>query len=121
MTYTVRAKHWSGGWELHVEGVGVTQIRNLRDASRQAADLIETYTGTAVDTTDVEVVPDLGSLTSEVRKARELTRTSERLQQEAAAESRRVVRALKDKGLSVADTAEILGVSRGRVSQLSSS
>lgn len=121
MTYVARAKKWKGGWELHVHGVGVTQVRVLRDAAQQVADLIETFTGETVDPLDVDVIPELGNLTAEIRRARQLTRESERLQLEAAAESRRVVRALKDAGLSVTDSAEILGISRGRVSQLSHS
>ena len=35
-TYTVRAKRWKHGWELHIDGVGVTQSRNLADAAREA-------------------------------------------------------------------------------------
>ncbi len=39
-------------------------------------------------------------------------------QQQAAAESRRVARELRNAGLSVADTAAVMDVSKGRVSQL---
>ena len=28
-TYTVTAKRWAHGWELHIDGVGVTQIGTL--------------------------------------------------------------------------------------------
>jgi hypothetical protein len=31
--YTARAVRWSGGWELHVDGVGVTQVRILSKAT----------------------------------------------------------------------------------------
>ena len=31
-TYSVRAKRWEHGWELHIEGVGVTQSHGLKDA-----------------------------------------------------------------------------------------
>lgn len=121
MTYRVRAVRWSKGWELHVEGVGVTQVRTLRDAAQQVADLVETYTDKAVAPADIEVIPELGELAEIVRQTRDLTRQSERLQMEAAAESRRVVRAMRAAGLSVSDSAEILGISRGRVSQLANS
>jgi hypothetical protein len=40
MTYRVRAKRWKHGWELHIEGVGVTQSRTLWDAGEMARDLI---------------------------------------------------------------------------------
>jgi hypothetical protein len=35
-TYTVRAKRWKHGWELHTDGIGVTQSRNLDGAERMA-------------------------------------------------------------------------------------
>jgi len=37
-TYQVRAKRWEHGWELHIEGVGVTQSRTLWDAEEMARD-----------------------------------------------------------------------------------
>jgi hypothetical protein len=40
MTYQVRAVRWEHGWELHVEGVGVTQSGSLADAEAMARDLI---------------------------------------------------------------------------------
>jgi hypothetical protein len=40
-TYGVRARRWAHGWELHVEGVGVTQSRNLDGAERMVRDYIE--------------------------------------------------------------------------------
>ncbi len=43
------------------------------------------------------------------------------LREQAGAESRRVARELRDAGLSVADTAAVMDLSRGRVSQLISS
>lgn len=49
------AKPWEHGWELHVEGVGVTQVRTLDGAARQAADLVEAMTGTAVDPDSIEL------------------------------------------------------------------
>jgi hypothetical protein len=39
-TYHVRTKRWEHGWELHVEGVGVTQSLDLRDAEETTRDLI---------------------------------------------------------------------------------
>lgn len=59
-TYTVRAERWSGGWELHVDGLGVTQSRTLAAAQQQARDYIETVLGTdLVDADDVTVVPSV--------------------------------------------------------------
>ena len=39
-TYTVTVKRWDKGWELHVEGVGVTQARKLAELDEMALDLI---------------------------------------------------------------------------------
>ena len=32
-TYDVRAVPWAEGWELHVDGAGVTQVRTLDKAA----------------------------------------------------------------------------------------
>lgn len=37
-----RAVPWSGGWELHVDGVGVTQVVDLKDAGKQVRSLLAT-------------------------------------------------------------------------------
>lgn len=39
-TYTVHAKPWERGWELHIDGVGVTQSHTLDDAEPMARDYI---------------------------------------------------------------------------------
>ena len=39
-TYQVRAVRWEHGWELHVEGIGVTQAGSLADAEEMVRDLI---------------------------------------------------------------------------------
>jgi hypothetical protein len=39
-TYTVDAKRWEHGWELHVEGVGVTQSKSLHSAASVAREYI---------------------------------------------------------------------------------
>lgn len=45
-TFVAHARKWEAeqesGWELHVDGVGVTQVDDLSDADAQARDLIET-------------------------------------------------------------------------------
>ena len=44
--YTARAVLWDdGGWELHVDGVGVTQVLSLDSAERQVRDMLETMFG----------------------------------------------------------------------------
>lgn len=116
----VIAKAWEHGWELHVEGVGVTQVRTLAGAAQQAADLIETMTDTVMDPDELEfqiALPD--GLAERAKAARRLLRDAEEINAKAAAESREVAKALReDAGLSVTDAAVVMGVSRGRISQL---
>lgn len=116
----VIAKAWEHGWELHVEGVGVTQVRTLAGAAQQAADLVETMTDKVVDPDDLEfqiALPD--GLAERAKAARRLLRDAEEINARAAAESRAVAKALREKaGLSVTDAAAVMGVSRGRISQL---
>lgn len=116
--YVAKAKRWERGWELHVDGVGVTQVRLLKDARAQVRDLVETVTGKAATGVDIVVADELGDLVERVARAKQMTAAAERAQLEAAAEARALARALREQGLSVSDSAEILGVSRGRVSQL---
>lgn len=39
--YNVSATRWSHGWELAIEGVGVTQSRTLADAERVVRDYLK--------------------------------------------------------------------------------
>jgi hypothetical protein len=41
MTYKVTAKAWTQGWELHIEGVGVTQSEGVEDAEAVVRDYLE--------------------------------------------------------------------------------
>lgn len=120
-TYTVRAERWDGGWELHVDGLGVTQSRTLATAQQHARDYIETITGGDLrDHDDVTVIPSLGELAIRAEQARVATRDAAAAQERTAAQARAVARELRASGLSVDDVATILRVSRGRVSQLTS-
>lgn len=118
MTYNVTAKRWAHGWELHIDGVGVTQSRTLADADLMVRDYIATLNDLDEVTDEVIIVPELGKLGARVRQVRNATRAAEKAQREAAREARETARALRAEGLSVTDTAAVLGVSRGRVSQL---
>jgi len=122
----VIAKQWDHGWELHVDGVGVTQVRTLATAVQQVVDFVETMDGDnawpAVERDLIEIVPELpDDVVGKAVGARMMLHDAEVAMTEAAAASREVARALReDCGLSVTDTAFIMGVSRGRVSQLTS-
>ena len=118
-TYHVRAKRWEHGWELHIEGVGVTQSRTLWDAEEMARDLINRREELPGDAFTVTVAPDIGGgLDEESRAAREAVNAADRAQRQAAAQSRAAARRLRQAGLSGRDIAKVLNVSPQRVSQL---
>lgn len=119
-TYRVTAKRWERGWELHVPGVGVTQTRLLAHAEQQVRDLVETMTDTDASDATVDVHVDLDGLEHAITQTRQHAAAAHAAQLAAAAETRDLVKALRvDKGLSLSDVATLLGVSRGRASQLS--
>lgn len=122
MTYHVTAKRWSLGWELHVEGVGVTQSSSLATAPKMAREYIVSMLDLPdedMDRIEVSIVPELDpALASETEAAKEATRRAEQARDEAARKSRQAVRDLQAAGLSGTDVAEVLGVSTQRVSQL---
>jgi len=118
-TYNVRAKRWVHGWELHIDGVGVTQSRNLDGAERMVRDYIESLTDRDTSGDEVVIKPEVGGgLDEATQAAREAVAAADRAVREAAARSRKVARELRDAGLSGRDIAAILRVSAQRVSQL---
>ncbi len=117
-TITVRAERWDGGWELYVGDIGVTQSTTLAGAEDEARDYLATRLGGEPEDYSVSVFADLGGLEQDAIHAREATAAAAKAQEDAAAESRRVARNLRAHGLSVSDVAEVMNVSRGRVSQL---
>lgn len=120
MKINVTAKRWAKGWELHIEGHGVTQSKTLADAPRQVVDYLDSPHDLQVGTDDIAVAPALPQqLLSEIRRARSDVRTAERELARAAAQQRRVAIALRTEAhLSVSDAASLMEVSRGRISQL---
>lgn len=118
-TYNVRARRWKHGWELHIDGIGVTQSRNLAGAEQMVRDYIETLTGRGTDDDAVIIKPEVGGgLDQEAEAAREAISEAEHALRAAAARSRQVAKQLSQEGLSGKDIAAILHVSAQRVSQL---
>jgi len=117
-TYVVRAKRWAHGWELHIDGVGVSQSRTLGGAEQMVRDYIETLTDRDASDATVVIEPDLGGLEAKAADVRKQIEHAQRENRRAAAASRALASELREAGLSVSDTAAVLGVSRGRVSQL---
>lgn len=118
-TYTAHAKRWKHGWELHIDGVGVTQSKTLNDAEEMVRDYIVLDTGVAPESFNVEILPEVGSgLDERVRAARRASAEADKMQRSAAAQSRDAARGLRKAGLSGREIAIVLRVSPQRVSQL---
>lgn len=119
MSYHVTATRWAHGWELHIEGVGVTQSRTLTTAEATVRDYLELDEYVDHSTAEIVIKPELGgNLAAEAEAARLETKRAEELRDEAARKSRRVVHELKEAGLSGSEAAIVLGVSTQRISQL---
>ncbi len=119
-TYQVTARRWELDWELHIEGIGVTQAPTLASAGRMVRDYVTALTGTdpGENTVDYQIELD-DELSAEIEAAREASREAERLQGEAAARWRTVARHLsRDRHMTGSDVAAVLDVSPQRVSQL---
>jgi hypothetical protein len=54
-TYTVRAKAWEHGYELGIEGVGVTQAADMREADAMARDFIALELDVPADSFDLAI------------------------------------------------------------------
>lgn len=111
-----REQQW---WVVEVDGVGVTQGRNLEEAQAMAEDLVAIATERSVDTFRVMLELDLApELSKELSVARA---DHERLEAEAAAASARLralLPQLSASGLTGTDIATLLRLSKQRVSQL---
>ncbi|GLI02950.1 helix-turn-helix domain-containing protein [Phytohabitans aurantiacus] len=119
VTYEVRARHWAHGWELHIDGVGVTQSRSLADAEEMVRDYITLDLGVKPHSFELIIRPEVGDgLDRDVADVRREIREAEEAQLKAAERSRALVRQLVARGLSGKDTARVLGISPQRVSQL---
>lgn len=118
--YVVRAVRWEHLWELHVDGVGVTQARNLTEAPALAADYIAARLDVPPAAVEVTVTPDVGAeIAAAAAAARHLRQNGEDLVSRAAAANRALAgRLVRDLGLSQRDAATYLGVTPARVSQL---
>lgn len=119
-TYNVTARRWARGWELHIDGVGVSQSRTLASAEGMAREYIALALDLEdLDGIDVTITPELDPATRrELDEVRRSTEAAEEAQRSAAAKRRNAVRALSGQGLSGNDIASLLGLSKQRISQL---
>ena len=117
--YNVRAKRWARGWELHVQGVGVTQARTLRQADLVLRDYIALMVGERqAKSAGFVVVHEVGGLERRVAKTQAAAERLVREQEQVAADYRSVAVELKRKGLTGEDAARVMHVSPQRYSQL---
>lgn len=118
MSYTVRAVRWERGWELHIDGVGVTQSHRLTQAERMVRDYLrlDGYRDSA--TAEIVIIPEVAGMARRVGRLRTEAAALAQAQERIATESRAIARELRARGLTGADTAAVLGVSPQRVSQL---
>lgn len=115
---TITARRWIGGWELWHEEDCWTQVATLSKARQQVIDYLDTIDETTDHSHwDIRIIPQIEAYT-QVETARRAVDEAAQAQKAAAELSRRTVLQLRREGLSVSDIATIMGVSRGRVSQL---
>ena len=116
-TITVTARRWAHGWELTIDDNNTTQVRALNKAVQQVRDYLDTHDeNTDHSEWNITVVPDIPRL-NEIRNAQQAMTDATVAMRDAAQALRTEARALR-RTYSVTDTAAILGVSRGRISQL---
>ncbi|WP_051272010.1 hypothetical protein [Streptomyces sp. AA1529] len=118
-TYETVAKRWKHGWELHIDGVGVTQSRTLLDAEPMVRDYVAMILNAPDDSFDVKVTPEIGAgVDGEILGLRHADEELEAARERAGKQRRKVARRLDSLGLSGREIAAILEVSPQRVSQL---
>jgi hypothetical protein len=84
-TYQVTARLWELGWELHIDGIGVTQVTTLVSAGRMVRDYIAALTGADPGEMVIDYQIKLDDeLATEIEAARKASGEAERLQREAA-------------------------------------
>jgi len=94
-------------------------VRTLDQAEPRIRALLDTdEPGVGHGDVDIEVVPLLGDALTRVREAQAAAAAAQAATMKAAGLMRSAVRDLRRQGLSVTDVAHLLGVTRGRVSQI---
>lgn len=116
----VTARRWKGGWELEIDENNITQCRTLNTAVQQVRDYLDTLEpGGNHSELEVVITPEIPALAEQIRASREASITARLAQEQAATQSREVVAALRAEHLTGREIAQVLGVTPGRVSQLS--
>jgi|SRR5690625_2949445 len=117
-SYEVHAVWRDGGWDIDVPEVGAGRTTSLGRVRRVAHSLIAATTAGDVGDVSLVVKPFVGGTEDEVIIVKKEIEDLAAAQIRVAQHSRDLARALREKGLSGADIAVVLGVSPQRVSQL---
>ncbi len=115
----VTATKQATGWDLVLGDGRRTSVRTLEGAESHVRAYLDTCEP-GVDHSDVDVTVDtaLGDVLGRVRGAQAASEAAQAATIDAARMMRDVVRELRGLGLSVTDIAYLLGITRGRVSQI---
>lgn len=117
--YPVTARREGDWWVIDVEGVGVTQAKRIDKVEHMARDLVAAMSDVDYDDVRVDVRYELPLSAVEVlTEAKAASDAAKHLAQMAADSGRRAATVLRDQGLSLRDTAHLLGISFQRVHQL---
>ncbi|QIX53097.1 hypothetical protein JYA75_27650 [Rhodococcus sp. PSBB066] len=118
MKVTAQLTHDDGWWSVHVPEVDrTTQARHLREVKEMTTDLVHIMTGTPEAEIEVDVqLPD--DLAAAVREVHQAQRAAEEARARAAEAQITAARALQQRGATLRDIGEVLGVSFQRVHQL---
>jgi hypothetical protein len=117
--YDVVVTREASQWVLEVEGVGATNVRRLTEADDWVRDLVATMTEQPVPTSTTFSYTVAGELGHQIREVRRRQEAAEKEVAAAAAAAKALVgEMVLHAGISKADTAKALGVSKQRVSQL---
>ena len=116
--YRVTVKRWDRGWELHIDGVGVTQARNLGEADAMVRDYVAIMEGDDAAKSAAFVYSYKLPAVGKFKQARKASDAAEQASIRAAAQARDAVADLVKLGLTGADMSKLLAVSPQRVSQL---
>jgi hypothetical protein len=119
-TYHAHVERGDRYWLVRVREVDRwTQARRLREVEEMARDLVAVMLDVDADSFQLDVTYDLpDSVRRRLAEADRLRQESDAAKSAAAAESRAAARELVESGLSLRDTAQLLGLSYQRVHQL---
>ncbi|MGW5003093.1 hypothetical protein ACWEP8_36180 [Streptomyces hydrogenans] len=117
--YRVRAMQLDEGWQLSIPEVGSLWVRRLTESTTASRNFIADRIKTSTDLISVQLDIQLNARLEPEKKASvDAHLQAQKAQEKAARAYRSLASNLKKSGMSGAEIAVILGVSRQRVAQL---